>query len=772
VTAVALTPLSFAGWWVRRITAALVAVLGAVDVVSAATSRPPLRAGLLGVDYAVAAIGGARYMLLAAGVAALLVVRGLLHGKRAAWWMALLAAVVSLPSHHVKEQDLLGGAVALVALAALLATRRVFVARSDPALTRRGSAVLVGGLATVFAYAATGLYWLDAQFRHPTTVWSSLRDAGQLLFLLPVDVEPVTRHGHWFVESVRTTALFVVIVGLVWLVATVVGRPGQGRDRTRVADLLDRYATTVLAHFHLLADKAWLFAPDGEAFVGYAVVGTTAVALGEPIGREGSTRAAANAFVEFCALNGWTPVFHQVTPAGRGVLADIGLKALKIGEEAIVELPSFRLEGRGYKSVRSALRRCERAGYRVVDLPHPVDEATLAGLRAVSDAWLAASGHRERTFTLGRFDPAYLRGTPVVAVVDNAGHIQAFANVLPTYRSPDASFDLMRRRPDAVNGVMDQLLVALVERFRAAGYQGMNLGLAPLAGAGNQPGLPGQVIRLLYERGGAAFNFAGLRAYKDKWHPRWEPRYLVYRFDTDLPKAATAVARVGELPDPRGLRGGVTALLRRFPVTGAFAALQLWIMSATTLDPRLHAHLLRHFGLDWHQLATGQLWRLVTAPLLQTSAGFVWSNLLLLAVVVPLAEWRLGSRITPLVFFGGDWLSTVPVFLGLGLAAAAGNTQAAHLAATPDAGSSAGGWALAAALAWSLPPGRWRRLTAGAVLGGLAVVAVAYHRLFDVQHLISATLVVTVLATRAALTTPDRVDKPGRTGLAELDAHQ
>ncbi|MGH3801698.1 MAG: hypothetical protein ACRDTD_16505, partial [Pseudonocardiaceae bacterium] len=184
-----------------------------------------------------------------------------------------------------------------------------------------------------------------------------------------------------------------------------------------------------------------------------------------------------------------------------------------------------------------------------------------------------------------------------------------------------------------------------------------------------------------------------------------------------------------------------------------FAALQLWIMSATTLDPGLHAHLLRHFGLDWHQLATGQLWRLITAPLLQTSAGFAWSNLLLLAVVVPLAEWRLGSRATPLAFFGGDWLSTIPVLLGLGLAAAAGNTQAAELAATPDAGSSAGGWALVAALAWSLPPGRWRRLTVGTVLGGLAVVAVAYHRLFDVQHLISATLVVAVLAARATLAT-------------------
>lgn len=173
-------------------------------------------------------------------------------------------------------------------------------------------------------------------------------------------------------------------------------------------------------------------------------------------------------------------------------------------------------------------------------------------------------------------------------------------------------------------------------------------------------------------------------------------------------------------------------------------------MTATALDPQLHAQLLRHFGVNAHHLATGQLWRLVTAPLLQASAGFVWSNLILLAVVVPLAEWRLGSRTTPLIFFGGDWLSTIPILLGLHLAAL-GSDHAAQLAATPDAGSSAGGWALAAALAWSLPPGRWRRWAIVLVLGGLAVVAVAYHRLFDIQHLTSATLVIAALAARGAL---------------------
>lgn len=126
-----------------------------------------------------------------------------------------------------------------------------------------------------------------------------------------------------------------------------------------------------------------------------------------------------------------------------------------------------------------------------------------------------------------------------------------FANLLPSYQSLDGSFDLMRRRPDAVNGVMDYLFVGLIERFRAAGYAGMNLGLAPLSGAGTGSSLADRVIKTLYQHGGAAFNFAGLRAFKQKWQPRWEPRYLAYLAETDLPKAALAVARAGELPDPR-----------------------------------------------------------------------------------------------------------------------------------------------------------------------------------------------------------------------------
>jgi lysylphosphatidylglycerol synthetase-like protein (DUF2156 family) len=187
----------------------------------------------------------------------------------------------------------------------------------------------------------------------------------------------------------------------------------------------------------------------------------------------------------------------------------------------------------------------ERHGYTVASLPQPLPESVLAELEEVSDAWLREGGHRERQFTLGWFSREYMQETEVVAVRSPDGRIEAFANLVPVYRSDEGNFDLMRRRPDAPDGIMDYLFVGLINLFKQRGFQGMNLGFAPLANIEGS-GLVPRALRLVYERGNRAFNFRGLRSFKEKWHPRWEPRYLVYRSDVQLPQIALAIARAGE----------------------------------------------------------------------------------------------------------------------------------------------------------------------------------------------------------------------------------
>lgn len=723
---------------IRRAAALVSLASGATTLVSAATEHHR-HAGFLGVDWAISEVTGGRYMLVISGVTLVVLARGLLYGKRTAQRLALLAALVAAVGHHLRGLDL--PTLALLASLVLVLTlgRQAFKAASDPARARRGWWILVAGETTVLLYGVVGLYLLDIEFRQSTTIVESVTDGVRLLFLLPVStVAPATRQGAFFIDSVRTASFAIAMAGLVSIVATVVARerPSDG-DRLTTAELLDRWATNALAYFFLSDDKSWWFAADRSAVLAYKVVGSTAIALGEPVGSPDGCLAAARSFLEFCDSNGWTVGFHQVTDKGREMLGRAGLRSLKIGEDAVIPVTAFDLSGHDHKALRSALRRIERTGCRVVELAQPIDETNMDALREVSDEWLASGGHRERTFTLGRFDPDYLRSTTVLAVIDDDERIVAFVNLLPTYRSTIGNFDLMRRRPDAPNGVMEALFVAMIERCREQGMSGLDLGLAPLANV-DDDSIAGRALRAVYERGNNVFNFEGLRAFKQKWDPVWEPRYVCYESDADLTTLAAAITRAGELPDPRSPLGRLRGIASRYPVALAITAVEVYVMAATNWDQDLHRQLVRHFAFGWHDFVHLQWWRLFTSPFVPGQPGFAWGNLVVLVPVLFISEHRFRSKWTAAIFTLGDGLSTVAVLVSARLAGALGSRVALHAALQRDGGSSSAGWALVAAYAASLSPGRVRNSAVVGLFGVLALVAVAHRDEADIQHLVAA----------------------------------
>lgn len=684
-----------------------------------------------------------RYALYVAGIVLVVAARGLWFGKRTAWRIAVaitvaIAAGTTLSAIRNAAGPTTATTIIGVAfLGVLLASRGWFRVRSDPGLARTGVQTLAVGTAAVFAYGVIGINALDDHLRHSPSALESVGATLRLLFLVPSSVETTTHFGAGFVASVRGAMVFVIFLSVLRLVAGVLHDQAPTAERT-VRRLLADFGTGTLDHFVLLDDKRWLIGSDGDAFVAYKVLGTTAVALGGPIGAVDSRPVVLREFIDLCEANGWTYAFHQVRPEDLPMFDEVGgLTALKIGEEAIVPVATWSLTDPGRKQVRSAIRRVERAGYEVVDLPAPVDDATLRQLRTVSDAWMADGGHRERTFTVGRFDDDDLR-TEDIAVVRHVetGDIVAFANILPSYQSPVGNIDLMRRNPDAPNGVMEALFVHLFARFRDEGRTGMTLGLAPFANVtGDAVGE--RALRVLYERGEDAFHYQGLRRFKDKWDPEWEDRYLLYRTDADLPKVAVAVTRAGEIPEPRPVLRTLQNLGRRFPVTLAINGTILLLMTVTQIAPKIDPGLLRDFGLDWGDLTHLQWWRLPTSQMLETRPGLIISNIALCLIALPIAERRLGSRIAAAVFFLGDWVSTIPVWIGLRVAASNSTWAAAQLHLR-DAGPSCGAWALAIAAATTFDRPVVRRTLLGLMLGFLVSQFVFYDRLFDTQHLISA----------------------------------
>lgn len=535
----------------RHVIAAGAALLGLFNVILPILPRSGRHLSELGHIAPAEAVNGSRFLLLILGILLLSTAPALWSGKRTAWAIALACAVVSALAHPVKNIDLWGAGGSLLLAGALLGARQQFPARSDPPRAARGAIILVAGLAGVFLYGTLGLYFLDREFTHPIPLGAALKDSLRLLFLVPAtSAEPITGHAAWFLDSVRLAFLFVIFLGVWQLLQPVVHRVYAGRaERERVRALLEQYGNSSVAYFALLDDKSYFFSKRGNAVLAYKVVGRNAIVLGDPVGGEDDFPELIDSFQLQCQLNGWAYAFHQTTPRYLDLYRQHGLKAIEIGEEGIIDLQQFSLAGHQMKPLRLVMNRFRREGYRAEVLSPPHDAALLRRLREISDEWLALGKRRERTFSLGQFDESLLQECQIMVVRGPQDRIVAFANIIPSYHLPQGNFDMLRYGAEP-KGVSDFLYLSLIEHFHSRGYAGMNLGLVPFSGdaidKGNSPAE--RAMRLLYNHGGLLFRAKGLREFKEKFRPRWEPRYLVYSSDLQLPGIALAVARAGELP--------------------------------------------------------------------------------------------------------------------------------------------------------------------------------------------------------------------------------
>ncbi len=292
-----------------------------------------------------------------------------------------------------------------------------------------------------------------------------------------------------------------------------------------------------------LRDKALLFNDDRTAFVMYGVQGRTWVALGDPVGPDDRLSDLIRRFLERCDDFGGVPVFYEVGKTHLHRYADFGLTFVKLGEEGKVDLTTFALEGGQGAKYRQVIRRLEKDGgsFRIVD-PAGVP-AIMDQLRVVSDDWLAAKASAEKGFSLGFFDEAYVSRFPV-AVIERGGRIQAFANIWAGPQHVELSIDLMRYHCDAPKSVMEALFVHAMKWGKEQGYRWFALGMAPLSGFEDSPAasLWNRLGAFLYEHGESAYNFQGLRAYKDKFNPIWEPHYLAYPGGLRLPRIMADVS--------------------------------------------------------------------------------------------------------------------------------------------------------------------------------------------------------------------------------------
>jgi phosphatidylglycerol lysyltransferase len=335
----------------------------------------------------------------------------------------------------------------------------------------------------------------------------------------------------------------------------VVGEADPDYQRVR-AILAKAEAAEPGSNLALLGDKRFLFSASGESFLMFGVRGRSWVALGAPVGRRDERLELLWRFRELADAHAARPGLYAIGADDLPDVVELGFSIQKVGESAAVPLETFSIEGRKRGNLRRAWRKAaeEGATFEVVQ-GRPVDDL-LPDLQAISDQWLAHHAGGEKGFSMGGFWPGYVAEFPVALVRMN-GRPVAFATLWTTAARTAFSMDLMRYADDAPKNIMDYLFVEMIAWGQAQGYQAIEFGMAPLAGLDDRPLAPimSRVGNLLFERGEEIYNFQGVRRYKDKYDPLWQPRYIAAPHKWTIP---LLMAEVGLLSS-----GGLSSLAKR-----------------------------------------------------------------------------------------------------------------------------------------------------------------------------------------------------------------
>ena len=535
----------------RLFPAALIFALGVTNIISALTPALPNRLRLMEDILPSDIISATNGSILIGGLMLLLISFFLFRGSKRAWYLALVLTGFSIVGHLFKGGDIEESIVAVGAFACLCYTRSYYKLRPHPFFTRLSIQVVVLGIFAILLYVILGFYYLDK--KHLGTNFeleAAIKTVLGLFFLWDSPgITPLTGLGRNFLYSFYFVGAGFLLFALYGLLKPYFAKPYNTVEEKELANgLLKKWGKSQLDYFKIYPDKLFFFSSDRQSFLSFKVNRHIAMVLEEPV-CEGpqSMKSIIREFDKYCKQNGFVAVYYRVPEGSIELFHSIKKKSLPIGEEAVVDLTSFSLDGSRMKTTRSAINRLTSEGFLCNVYEPPLKEGLLQKLEWVSTQWLNDTKHQEVAFTQGVFDKRILKNNTVLAIEDNEEKVYAFLNLVPDYAPEEATYDLIRKIPDAPNGVLDMLLAKTFFYLKEKGFKKVNMGLAPLSGLEGLS-VAERAIRYAYENLRALGHFKGLRKYKEKFSPLWEKKYLVFDHNYHLlqvPKALQKVSEVG-----------------------------------------------------------------------------------------------------------------------------------------------------------------------------------------------------------------------------------
>jgi lysyl-tRNA synthetase, class II len=494
------------------------AAVGATGIASALTPEFADRSDFVRGVLPPGVPGAARVAALAFGLALIWLSRSLARRRRRAWQLAVGLVVGISLAHLAKGLDFEEASLGLLLLVALFRFRRQFDVPGDPRSVRP----LV---VTAFALGAIGLLVLALDLRgfEGDRVDDLLTALSLLLGFraLQLWLRPLS-------QRVRQSA----------------------EERRAVRRLVRTHGDDSLAFFALRRDKNYFFSPTRRSFLAYKVVAGCALVSGEPVGDKAEIPELLAEFRRVCNARGWClallSVRAELLPAARA----LGLRAIKIGDEAVVRPATFSLEGRAIRKVRQSVTRLGREGYRFrVVSTRDVDATLRAELEHVSALWRGPSV--ERGFSMA-MDDQFGEPETFFALAERGDEIGGFLHLVPSAHG--YSLGAMRRRRDTPNGLMEFLIAQLLRWAQEHRAEEISLNFCVFADllADEPRNRFGAIARAGLRVGDRLFQLERLLVFSRKFAPEWRPRYLCVERLADIPLVGLGYLRVESLLTPPG----------------------------------------------------------------------------------------------------------------------------------------------------------------------------------------------------------------------------
>ena len=532
----------------RVVPAFLLLSLGIINIISVLTPVISERLAYLKHYLPLEAIHASNYLVFTSGLFLLVTASFMLKGLRMAWWFALFLAVISLVGNLTKAIDYEEAIVATIVILVLIMTRKEYYIKTNPKLRLLGLETAFLSIIAVLIYGIIGFYFLDQKhFGINFSTLQSIRYTLQNYFLVgSSNLVPLDHFASHFLMSIKISGFITIGFLLYTLINPYISKSFVTEAEKEIAkELVEKYGNSSLDYFKTYFDKLLFISKTKNAFLAYRLVGNYAVVLENPVAENRQEmKECIIAFDAFCYECGLKSIYYRVLENELPIYQSLNKKHFFIGQEGVVNLAEFSLEGSAKKSLRNAMNKITESGFKTAIYLPPIKDGILQKLDAVSNEWLAETERQEIVFSQGLFDINELKNQTIITVENKEDKIIAFLNIIPDPVNGEATYDLIRKTNDAPNGVMDFILIALFNHLKAQNFKTVNLGLAPMSGIENPKTIQDKSMKYAYDKIKSFSHHKGLRNFKEKFSPTWYNQYVIFSDDYDLIQIPRILSKV------------------------------------------------------------------------------------------------------------------------------------------------------------------------------------------------------------------------------------